>query len=467
MLRRTMMRRAYNSGRWKRARHLALKIVNKPREAKLARSVIIRSHWNEGNYQKVVELNQEWNGEFNHFLEKQSSSEKIFGVDGKQILSPKVQQWHSEQPTPSNTNFEFDNVEMSNNFHQEGERVWMCHPHGWTYWDMPPDFSLKNTHVDLLRLTAEILLYPWHPNSRQDMEGSRIKGTMPALSFSAGTDSTAASLVMPSNTILGYHRRSVKSILDHRNADRLLKYLETENRQIADIVSNHELIRTYHFKQIGFSSDFACATHLILLSDMYDIGAIAFGMPLDNTYLWKGRKFRQFREIEYFQYWSKRFELAGLDLVLPIAGVSEAGALKICANSEIIQFMNSCLRGDGKSGCGSCWKCFHKNGPLGRPFDIKSREIQTFLNRRPLPTATHVLWALKELNLGSEVPDLTYLLEADYSWWTMIYPPSKDLLPLNWVEEIWDNLCSNLDLMTEPFLLEQIDHFSESANESV
>jgi hypothetical protein len=461
MLRRTMMRRAYNSGRWKRARNLALKIVNKPREEKLARSVIIRSYWNEGNYQKVVELNQEWNGEFNQLLEKPSSSEKKFGVDGKEILPLKVQQWHSEQPTPSKSNFEFDNVEMSNNFHQEGKRVWMCHPHGWTFWDMPSGFSLENTHSDLLRLTAEVLLYPWFPNSRKELEGSRIKGKIPALSFSAGTDSTAASLVMPENTVLGYHRRSVKSILDHRNADTLLEHLKEKNRQVIDVMSNHELIRTYHFKRIGFSSDFACATHLILLSDMYDFGAIAFGMPLDNTYLWKGRKFRDFKEIKYFKYWSKRFQSAGLDLLLPIAGISEAGALKICANSEMIQYMNSCLRGDGKNGCGSCWKCFHKNGPIGRSFNIKAREIQTFLNRRPLPTATHVLWALKELNLESEVPDLDYLLKRDYSWWTKIYPPSKELLPSFWAEEIWEKVGSYLDLMQEPFDIEKINHFDE------
>ena len=455
------MRRAYNSGRWETARKLARQIMHKPKEAKLARSVIIRSYWNEGDYPKVLELNERWDGEFNHLLQKHSSKEQIFGPDGQQLFPPKVLRWHELQPHPKGIDFEFDELEMCNNFHQEDERVWMRHPNGWTYWDMPIGFSLKDTHGDLLRLTAEILLYPWHPNSRQDMEETRAKGLIPALAYSAGTDSTAAAIVMPKNTILGYHRRSVDSILDHRNADRLLKHLREKDRTIIDVVSNHELIRTYYFNQIGFSSDFACATHLILLSDMYDIGAIAFGMPLDNTYLWKGRKFREFGEIDYFQHWHKRFQSAGLDLLLPIAGVSEAGALRICSNSDIIEFMTSCLRGDGSNGCGSCWKCFHKNGPLGRPFDIKSREIQTFLNRRPLPTATHAIWALKELGLSSEVPDLAHLMKKDYSWWTMIYPPSKDLLPVQWKEEIWNNLCLHLELMHKPFELEDINHFDE------
>lgn len=461
MLRRTLMRRAYNSGRWKRARDLAYRIVNKPNEEKLARSVIIRSYWNEGNYPMVVELNREWDGEFNHLLEKQGAGQKLFGPDGEAILSPKVLQWHSQQPSPSTFDCEFDNSEISNNFYQEGHRVWMRHPHGWTFWDMPEGFQIEKTHRDLLRLVAEVLLYPFNRDSRQVFEKSRQKGTASALSFSAGTDSTAAAMIMPEDAILGYHRRTVDSILDHRNAERLLSHFESKGRVIADIPSNHELIRTYHYKQIGFSTDFACATHLILLSDFYDLGAIAFGMPLDNTYLWKGRKYRDFEKTDYFQYWSKRFADAGLDLLLPIAGISEAGCLLICEKSGIAPLMNSCLRGDGKNGCGQCWKCFHKNGPLGRDFNIMAREIQTFLNRTPLPTATHALWALKEMNLEEATPHLRKLLANDFSWWTKIYPLSDSLHPQDWKPQIKDRLLFYLDPMEEPYALETINLYDE------
>mgnify|MGYP001178442664 CR=1 FL=1 len=463
MIRRILMRRAYNSGRWERARYFARKIVNKPKEGKLARSVIIRSYWNQGDYSKVVELNQKWNGEFNHLLEKQSSIKNEFGPDGNRILPPKVLAWHNQQPSPKIIDFKFDEIEMCNNFLQEGGRVWMRHPHGWTFWDMPSGFSLKKTHSDLLKLTAEILLYPWRPKSRGKLERSRKKGKQPALSFSAGTDSTAASLIMPENTILGYHRRSVKSVLDHRNADRLLEHLKGKNRKVIDVTSNHELIRTYYGKQIGFSSDFACATHLILLSDMYDIGAIAFGMPLDNSYLWKGRLYRDFGEGEFFQYWSERFESAGLDLLLPIAGISEAGALMICKQSPLIDLMNSCLRGDGKNGCGKCWKCFHKNGPLGRYFDIEAREIQTFLNRIPMPTAIHALWAIQTMDLSTKIPlHLVPMLQRDLSWWTKFYPPSKEIIPIMWRDEIFEKISALLEIMDKPYQLEQVNLYDET-----
>jgi len=453
------MRRAYNSKQWERARYFANQIVSKPKEQRLARSVIIRSYWNEGNYEKVLELNEQWDHEFDELL-RHNSKTASFNQDGEQSYSPKVVLWHSNQPTPS-IEIEFDEEVMENNFIQEENRLWMKHPMGWTFWDMPEAFELETTHVDLLRLTAEVLLYPWYRNTRQPFDKTRMKGTVPALSFSAGTDSTAAAMIMPENTILGYHRRTVDSILDHRNAERLLAHLEFKGRTIVDVPSNHELIRTYHYKQIGFSTDLACATHLILLSDIYELGTIAFGMPLDNTYLWKGRKYRNFEETDYFQYWSKRFADAGLDLLLPIAGISEAGCLLICQKTGISQHMNSCLRGDGLNGCGKCWKCFHKNGPLGREFSIKAREIQTFLNRTPLPTATHALWALKEMNLEAEVPHLSDLLSNDFSWWTKVYPPSESMHPVDWKPKINEKLSLYLDEMEQPYTLETINLYSE------
>jgi hypothetical protein len=230
-----------------------------------------------------------------------------------------------------------------------------------------------------------------------------------------------------------------------------------KQKTVIDISSNHELLRTYHLKQTGFSSDFACASHLILLADHFDIGAIAFGMPLDNTWLMKGREFREFTKTKYFQYWTERFLKVGLELILPIAGLSEAGAMKICENEKVLPYLNSCLRGDGTKGCGKCWKCFLKNGPLGRPFDVKANEIQTFLQRRPLPTATHALWAIQQLQLESEVPDLKEYLREDLSWWASYYPPAKEIIPERWKEEIWQNISNHLSSMEKPYPVEALD----------
>ena len=462
MIRRFLMRRAYNSGNWEKARNYALKIINRSKEQELARSVVIRSYWNQENYSQVIKLNLLWGNKFQELSERANYSlQKSISPDSKSY-HPKVIKIQKNQPKPKTDSKKWNDEELVDNFWQEGTRLWMIHPNGWTFWDMPEEFQLSETHPDLLKLTSEVLLSPWNKSTKRPLEGTRKIGKIPALAFSAGTDSTAASFLMPENTILGYHRRSFEGILNHKNADRLLQHMKHDRKKtVIDISSNHELIRTYHFKQSGFSSDFASAAHLILLADHFDIGAIAFGMPIDNSWLMKGRKFREFTETHYFKYWKNRFLEAGIELFLPLAGISEAGAMKICQNEEIIPYMNSCLRGDGQNGCGNCWKCFHKNGPLGREFNFKVKEIQTFLHRKPMPTAVHALWAIHQLKLESEVPELSKLLELDLSWWTSYYPPAKEIIPNRWKEETWEKIQHHLTPMRPPYPVESINLYNE------
>jgi len=461
MIRRWLMRRAYNFGQWDFAKQHAQLLLTKPNEIELARSVYIRSCWNLNLLDEVVELNTKWDNDFEELAER--SKYKLAKLErDKNNFTTKMQRLQGESPCPQQSEIQWNKDDMISNFFQEESRVWMAHPNGWIYWDMPATYSLENTHPDLLRLVAEILLKPWEPSAIEPFGGTRPLGNNPSLAFSAGTDSTAASLVMPDHTILGYHRRDFKSLIDHRNAERLIEHINCQrDNKVVDIASNHELIRTYRGLQIGFSTDFASGVHLILLADHYDIGALAFGTPLDNTWLAKGRRFREFSETHYFQYWSKRFHSAGIELYFPIAGISEAGAMKICEKASIIEFMNSCLRGNGLQGCGKCWKCFHKNGPLGRDFDFNSKEIQTFINKTPLPTTTHALWALQRMDIADQVPHLGHLLDIDFSWWASYYPPAKEILPSRWKEETWERIAQYLQPMSEPYLLHEINHYNE------
>ena len=455
MLRRFLMRRAYNNRKWGQARKIANEILTIPKERKLARSIIIRSYYNEGEFEMVIKLNSQWDGDFQYLVERIRDPEVRFEAN-----SERIKKIHVNQPAP-NLVIEFDSDITINNFHQEEGRLWMRYPNGWTFWDMPKGYSLDETHPDLLRLTCEILLYPWYPFAKKTLDKTRMKGKEIALSFSAGVDSTAAAMIMPDTTILGYHRRSLKTILDHRNAEGLITHMKNQKRRIIDVASNHEIIRTHHGKQIGFSSDFATATHLILLADFLKIGAIGFGTPIDNTYLWKGRKYRDFSESNYYKNWTQRFLDAGIDLLFPLAPISEGGALKIVRQAPFVSLVNSCLRGNGTEGCGICWKCFHKNGPLGRDYNLKSNEIQTFLQREFIPTTTHVLWAVQKMNIGDQVPSLEKFLGEDFSWWTDYYPPAFDIIQEPYKDEILKKTMQYLSPMEEPYRLERINHYLE------
>lgn len=458
------MRRAYNAGRYEQARHHARLLLERSKEAELARSVIVRSYWNEQAFEALIQVAHGWDDEISLsylHLAKERLNSFAHGNSSNPFAQNRLKHLLENQPRPEKS-CEWRSDDMTANFLQEGHRVWFRYPQGYVFWDMPAGFELSTTHPSLLALAAETLLYPWEPSTKAPYSSNRPMGERASLSFSAGSDSTAAALVMSSDTLLGYHRRSFESMLDHRNAQRLIDYLNNaEEREVIQIESNHELIRTHHGKPVGFSSDFACAVHLILLADHFGLGAIGFGMPIDNTYLWKGRKFRRFEETDYYIYWTKRFADAGLDLLFPIASISEAGALSVVKNSSWLEHVNSCMRGDGEQGCGRCWKCFHKNGPLGRPFDIKAHEIQTFLNKRPMPTATHALWALQTMGHEDEVSDLAHLFELNYDWWAKIFPLGFVLLPERWRSDIESNLRSMLPLMPEPYDLYSVNCFSE------
>jgi len=150
------------------------------------------------------------------------------------------------------------------------------------------------------------------------------------------------------------------------------------------------------------------------------------------------------------------FAKAGLAYVLPINHISEAGALEVCRRSELADVVNSCLRGLGKRWCGRCWKCFHKNGPLGREFDPTASEITTFLNTKPLRTAQHALWALRVQQLEHLAPHLAPLLESDLSWWVDTYPPGLELIDEPWRTTVVQRSDAVLKRMIEPYPLESV-----------
>ena len=222
-----------------------------------------------------------------------------------------------------------------------------------------------------------------------------------------------------------------------------------------------DFLRMLHGKEPTKIQIDALNLYLILLADHLDLKGVAFGLVIENGWLKKGAEYRNFAETKHWKYWSKRFNEAGLHLVLPVNMISEAGCMKICHSNQIGQHLNSCMRGNGETGCGKCWKCFHKNGPIGREIDCSSHEISTFLQKRPLRTGMHSLWAIKGMNIEHLVPDLKPLLQQDFSWWENYYRPGLELLPNDLREIIEDNLKLNLEIMRDHSKLTNVNLFPE------
>ena len=444
-IRRWRIRRFYNAGEWKSAHELAEKELGK-KNHNFATDIILRSMYNRSRWEDVIAFaKQHPEADTNSYVLKchRKITEKIEEAEGV--------------PKPT-FNRVWNEIDLLENWVQEGSRLWLKHPWGWVHWDMPNGFSLSETHPALLHLALEVLLFPWVPETKKWDVEQRLPGTNHSLSYSGGVDSTAAMLLLPDDTILAYHERNFTSMLNHSLPHSTFEAIkERTGRSVLCVPSNHEKIRTHHELQTGFSSANAACVHLILLADHLNLCSISFGTVIENTWLEKGLKFREFQDTHYWNYWPKQFNKAGLDYVLPINHVTEAGALKICAQSEFADVVNSCLRGIGDRWCGACWKCFHKNGPLGREIDATSKEISLFLSKKPLRTAQHALWALKVQGLQHLAPHLEEHIADDLSWWDKAYEPGLNLIEEPLRSTVHRNTETFLEWMAEPYALVEVD----------
>ncbi len=256
------------------------------------------------------------------------------------------------------------------------------------------------------------------------------------MAFSAGVDSTACMELLPPETALLYHQRAgFESKLNHANALRFIEKLRTDGKQVVVVKSNHEQIRLDHGKSVGFSTDFAGAVHVILLADYFELGSIAMGMPLENSYLFHGHKGRDFNASSYWKTHSSILNKAGLDLVFPTSGASEIINQRIVDNSDYADYAESCLRSkEAGKVCGKCWKCFRKNSMKGKEVQIQG-EIEVFLNKKPLKQAISTLYAIQRLPqdqqdyIRERFSDLTKLMKGDYSLIERYNPAFLDLIP--------------------------------------
>ena len=323
------------------------------------------------------------------------------------------------------------------NWSQQGNKVFFNSPETQVEFIVPIDFSLSRTSLDLLWAVEHVLLSPWHDKYDFNWVPTRRPGQTPGLSFSGGVDSTAAMCLMPENSLLFYMERNFESMIQHDNAHRFISHLQNLNREVIIIKSNHEQIRTHHGKNAGFSTDYACMAHMILVADYYDLDAAATGMPLENSYFFHGSIIRDFGKSSFWKKYSPMFSYLGIPLYQPVAGCSEILNNTIVSSYGLSEFATSCLRSRVQgSTCNSCWKCFRKNIFNGLEWSM-SPEISTFLSKRPLKQGIATLYALQLIHkenkpLPEETSDLATLINEDLTFLNYYWGPSLELLPLKY-----------------------------------
>lgn len=340
------------------------------------------------------------------------------------------------------------------------------------WWRMPKNYSFEDSHSDLFKLAEFVLLSPLEPGILDDWIPSRKPGNRPGLAFSAGLDSTAAMELLPEQTVLFYHKRSgFDSKLDHSNALRFIDHLQQEhNRRVIIVESNHEIIRTLHEgRSPGFMTDYACAVHAILLADHLSLDSIATGMPLENSFLWHGQRFRNFGESWFWKKHAPLFQSIGLEILQPVMGCSEIVNQSIVKQSGYIEYAQSCLRSASKEPCGLCWKCFRKNSLSGKKIEV-SNEIHTFLSKPKLKMAASTLYSIQRLQGMSPVfdkiitryPSVSEHIDVDVSFLEEHYEPSLELIPQRYRGYVKRRLMAFVAKQSNVKHLEEFNLYSEN-----
>lgn len=299
------------------------------------------------------------------------------------------------------------------NWKQIGNILWLRDK---IFFEMPEGFDISKTHPDLFKLSEYLLVYPWEKNFLDGYEFSRKKGERVGLAFSTGKDSSAAKLLLPNDTVLGYNQRKSNrpTMLNQSNAFATLEKIRKEEpeRDLFSIKSNQEEYRTYHNLPVGYSTDLCVLIPCILMADYYNMGILATGTILESAYMYKGKYFRDFGKVSYTNHYYELFLTAGLELVFPTSGISEVLTYKLVGNSYLGKLSQSCIRGKLGEVCGKCSKCF-RNGDAIYPL---SKEIQNSIKN-------HKLWAslafrlMKDSNWHGETPVDVSFLDKGY------YPP--------------------------------------------
>lgn len=306
------------------------------------------------------------------------------------------------------------------------------------FFEMPHDWTLAETHADLFQLAHHLMVEPWDKSAMDDWNPTRKPGWRPGLAFSGGIDSAAAMALMPEETVLLYNERTgISGQLNHTNALRFFEKIASDTgRTVHRIRSNHEQLRAYQGKSVGFSTDYACAIQVVLLADYFGLDSVATGMPLENSYLFHGYRYRDFASSWFWKHYAPMFASVGLPLYQPVVGCSEIINMNIVIASGWDGWAQSCLRSTrGGTVCGACWKCFRKNTLQGLPFTM-SNEINTFLSKQPLKQAASTLYSIQRggiskegVNIVSQFPHIEPYVKMDFAFLEHHLDDALNLIP--------------------------------------
>ncbi|WP_433497746.1 DUF6395 domain-containing protein [Sphaerimonospora sp. CA-214678] len=352
---------------------------------------------------------------------------------------------------------------------------------------LPKEAGKPYVHPDLLAVAAWTVVAPWtrrrvtfdRPISADLAEALRTgwgvdagpvgedrrEGARLAISYSGGADSAAVADIFPDAPFVHFQRVShprVPNRWTHYRSDVLARLARRTGRELTIVQSDLEFVLS--FPRPGFPEHHAVAAGALLLADELDLGGLALGYELGSRWLGGDRYVHRYSPENPMWAadgaWGRLFAAAGLPIVLPVGGVSEAVTMRIALASDLREQVRWCLRGSGDGPCGECDKCLYKE------------LIQAAVERRPLRTTITAgrgiarKWQQPPPYGGQEmieygcahVPGIEttpFAKAAEYlqatvestRWLEHCYPPAIEEIPERWRKRVDTYMVDSVGLM--------------------
>ncbi|GAA5041566.1 hypothetical protein HNP84_002335 [Thermocatellispora tengchongensis] len=348
---------------------------------------------------------------------------------------------------------------------------------------------LADVHPDLLALAAWTVVAPYtrrriafdrpvSPGVAAAIElgwgieagpvgGTPRDGSRLAVSYSGGADSAAVAAILRDAPLVHFQRVShprVPNRWAHYRSDVLARLAVATGRELAVVRSDLEF--TLAEPRPGYPEHHAVAAGAALLADELDLGGIAFGYEMGSRWLGGGRYLLRYTPDNPMWSatgkWGTLFAAAGLRLVLPVGGVSEATTMRIALGSELREQVRWCLRGDDGGACGTCGKCLYKEliraaierRPLDtpitadRPVAAKWQKPPPYGGQEMIEYGCARVPGIESTPFATAARHLGATVEST-SWLDRCYPPALEEIPDPWRKQVEDFMAEEVGLMSE------------------
>ncbi|MEV0585667.1 DUF6395 domain-containing protein [Nonomuraea sp. NPDC050310] len=312
---------------------------------------------------------------------------------------------------------------------------------------------------------AEALHAGWGIEAGPVGAETRPAGRTLAVSYSGGADSVAAAAMLPDAPFVHFQRVShprVPNRWTHYRADVLAKLARETGRPLSTVQSDLEF--TLAEPRPGYPEHHAVAAGALLLADRMDLGGLAFGYELGSRWLGGDRYLLRYTPDNPMWAphgaWGRLFAAAGVHIVLPVGGVSEAVTMRLALESPLKAQVRWCLRGSGGP-CRTCGKCLYKEliqaaverRPLDTPITPERPVARKWQDPPPyggqemieygcarVPGIEQGVFARAAAHLGAT--------EESTEWLERCYPPAIEEIPEPWREQVREFVVANVGLMT-------------------